>query len=326
MTRSSEKNCAKRVLIENVLYDAKILITRKCNLNCQFCKIKRKRKLKGELTLEEWKKGIRNLKKLGVKTIQILGGEPTTRKDLEKIIIFLNKEGFFYSIESNSTFNEKRFKSLIKAGLRGYCADVNTFNFQMKRDWYTIKSSLGFNMLFKMKKAGVQYLEASIIVNRKNIKEIPFIVKKLSQYNVWVNIIPVHYGKSYKWELRARDIPEEFKIQEEDRTIVEKTMKELIKMKKKGYKILNSINYFKDLARINCNPTGWHCTGFPRLRIDSDGSLWICNDVRGNVAKKYNILSLTPKKFKNFKEDWKNDKQRLNCPGCCWPISKRIFR
>ena len=96
------------IIVENVGWDAKILITRKCNLNCPFCKIKRKRKLKNELSFEEWKKGIKNLKKIGVKTIQILGGEPTTQAYLEDLIMFLNKENFFYSIESNSTFSEER--------------------------------------------------------------------------------------------------------------------------------------------------------------------------------------------------------------------------
>lgn len=315
----------KRVPIEDVGWDAKILITRKCNLNCVFCKIKRKRKLKGELSLKEWKKGILNLKKIGVKTIQILGGEPTTRDDLEDLIIFLNKNKFFYSIESNSTFNEEKFRSLIKAGLKGYCADVNTFNFTMKKDWYTIKSSKGFEMLLKMKGAGVPYLEASVIINKKNIKEIPFLVRRLSQLGIWTNIIPVHYGKEFKWELRAKDIPDEFKIKESDRVIVEKTMNKLIKMKKSGYKILNSANYFKDLAKINCSPVGWHCKEFPRLRIDANGSLWVCNDVKGDVASKYNVLKLNKKVLQEFKKDWQEDKQRLKCPGCAWPISKRIF-
>ena len=315
----------KIIPIENVGWDAKILITRKCNLNCAFCKIKRKRKLKGELSLEEWKRGITNLKKIGVKTIQILGGEPTTRDDLEDLIIFLNKENFFYSIESNSTFSEKRFKSLIEAGIKGYCADVNTFNFKMKKDWYIIKSNRGFKMLLKMKRAGVPYLEANIIINRRNIKEVPFIVKKLSYLGIWTNIIPVHYGKGFKWELRTENISNEFKIRELDRPIVEKTINELVKMKKKGYRIINSVNYFESLAKVNCSPIGWHCTEFPRLRIDASGSLWICNDVRGDVASKYNILTLNKKTFKQFRRDWQTDKQRLKCPGCAWPISKRIF-
>ena len=303
-------------------WDAKIVITRKCNLRCTFCKIRRSRRLKGELSLEQWKKGIKNLEKIGVKSLQILGGEPTTLDYLEDLIRFLNKKTkLHYSIESNSTFSEERFHSLIKAGIKGYCADVNTFNFQMKKDWYTIKSNVGFNMLLKMKKAKVPYLEASIILNKRNLKEIPFIVRKMSKLGIWCNIIPLHYGKSFNWEFRAKDVADEFKIKESDRPIVEKIMKELFKMKKKGYKILNEKEYFTNLAKINCNPTGWHCTTFPRLRIDSDGSLWVCNDVKGNVASKYNILTLNKKTFKEFKRDWQTDKQRLKCPGCAWPIA-----
>lgn len=50
-------------------YDAKILITRKCNLNCPFCRIKRKKRLRGEMSLEQWKKGIKNLENIGITSI-----------------------------------------------------------------------------------------------------------------------------------------------------------------------------------------------------------------------------------------------------------------
>ncbi|MEM4703263.1 MAG: radical SAM protein [Candidatus Pacearchaeota archaeon] len=309
-------------IVVNKGYDAKIVITRKCNLKCPFCKIRRSKKLPNEITFEQWKKGIKNLEKIGVKSIQILGGEPTTLDYLEDLINFLNKKTkLFYSIQSNSTFTKERFVSLLKAGIRGYCADVNTFNFQTKKDWLTIKSGKCFKMLMKMKTAGVPYVQAEIIISKRNIKEIPFIVERLSSLGIWINIIPLHWGKHFKWEFRAEDVADEFKIKEDDRFLVGKVMNKLVKLKKRGYRIVNPTQYLENLAKINCNPIGWHCSVLARLRIDSDGSLWICNDVKGSVAEKYNILNLNRKIYKNFKDDWIKDKDRIKCPGCAWPIA-----
>lgn len=303
-------------------WDAKILITRKCNLRCAFCRIRRDEKIKNELTLEEWKKVFYNLEGIGIKNIQILGGEPTTLPYLEEIIKFLNQEtNLFYSIESNSTFDNQRFLSLIKSGIKGYCTDVNTFDFQNKNDWYNIKSNKGYQMLLKMRGAKVSYLEASIILNKKNLSELPFLIRKLSKMNIYSNIIPVHYGNTYNWQFRAENIPEEFKIQKKDSGQVRKILNEIIEMKKSGILIFNDATYFKNLIKINCNPIGWHCQQFPRLRIDADGSLWICNDVKGNIASNFNALKLDKNIYENYKIKWLSDQKRINCPGCAWPIA-----
>jgi len=91
-------------------------------------------------------------------------------------------------------------------------------------------------------------------------------------------------------------------------------------MKEQDLKIINPKEYFRNLAKINCNPIGLHCTTLPRLRIDANGSLWICNDIKGNVASKFNILNLNKEKYGRFKKEWLKDKKRINCPGCAWPI------
>ncbi len=315
----------KRVPTENVFYDAKILITRKCNLNCAFCKIRRDEKLKTELSLSQWEKAFENLKEVGVETIQILGGEPTTREDITEIIKLLNDYGFFYSIESNSHFNDEMFKKLIDAGIKGYSTDVSWSHTPPEKDWFVSKTTEGQKMLAKMKDAGVPYLETNVIITRRNLEELPLTVKKLSDDGVWCNLIPVHYGSEYKWELRSCDVPDDFKIRKEDSEMVRSALEKIIDMKKEGYLILNSVGYFEDLIKVNCSPIGWHCDAFPRLRIDSDGSLWVCNDVRGKTADKYNVLHLSLETLEKFKQDWKLDEMRLNCPGCSWPISKRVF-
>ena len=61
--------------MKNKIVNAGIRLTRQCNMKCNYCNIQNT--VRKDLTLEEWKKAIDIIKKLGAKEIVILGGEPT---------------------------------------------------------------------------------------------------------------------------------------------------------------------------------------------------------------------------------------------------------
>ncbi len=69
----------------------KLQITRKCNQNCVFCSAPPSER---ELTLDEIKEKITDLKKSGTTDILLTGGEPTLRKDLFEIVDFCKKINF----------------------------------------------------------------------------------------------------------------------------------------------------------------------------------------------------------------------------------------
>ena len=62
----------------------------------------------------------------------------------------------------------------------------------------------------------------------------------------------------------------------------------------------------------------WKCEELVQLRIDADGAFMICNDIRGEVAKKYNVLNINEQNYKKFKNDWKKERLNIDCPGCYW--------
>ena len=65
-----------------------------CNNNCLFCRNSHKRKkIKDKSTLEI-KKDIITAKKEGSDYLELIGGEPTIRKDIFNIVSFAKKIGF----------------------------------------------------------------------------------------------------------------------------------------------------------------------------------------------------------------------------------------
>lgn len=69
----------------------RVQITRECNQDCVYCSAPPAEK---ELSLEEIKKKIIELKELGTTDIMLTGGEPTTKKDLLEILEFCNSLKF----------------------------------------------------------------------------------------------------------------------------------------------------------------------------------------------------------------------------------------
>ncbi len=80
-------------------YVSTLKITRKCNLKCKHCQwFKNPTK---DRNTAFWKRTIYNIKRKGVRTIILEGGEPTLRKDLQSIIRFSCKLGLRTIVASN---------------------------------------------------------------------------------------------------------------------------------------------------------------------------------------------------------------------------------
>ncbi len=296
--------------------EAQYFLTRKCNRYCSYCRLT-KRKFEKELDTEEVKEGIRNMEDLGIRTLKGLGGEPTVREDLEDIIRFLNNEtSLEYAILSNSHFDGKRLDSLVNAGIMGYIASVDGINDVKSIDSQANeKSKEGLEKLLKFKKKGVKILGANFAMSRKNFEEAPEVVGTLSDYGFFVNVAPLVYGKG-DWEFRT-DIPEEFKFKPEDVPKIDAVMNKLLRMKKEGRKIAMPDPYLKNMSKY-CVNLDWHCSLFSQMRVDADGGMMICNDIRGETADEYNIVNLDEKSYNKFIKDWYDSEKRQNCPGCYW--------
>lgn len=290
-------------------------ITRRCNLHCGYCNLT-KRKFKKELDAEEVKEGIMNLENLGINTVKFLGGEPTVREDLEEIINFANKTKLEYAVLSNSMFDDSRLDSLADAGINGYIASVDGLEDVKSIDRQANeKSKKGLEKLLKFREKGVKILGANFAFSRKNMEEAPKVVETLSHYGFFINVAPVVHGKG-DWEFRI-GIPDEFKFRPEDVPKIDGTMRELLKMKREGKKIAVPDYFMENMSRY-CVNLDWHCSLFSQLRIDADGGLTICNDIRGETADKYNITNLDRKEYNKFIKDWYASETRQNCPGCYW--------
>jgi len=149
-------------------------LTDKCNLDCKYCYQSYSPTLNpyNELKKEEWIKLIKGLKKLKIKKIRFIGGEPFLYKDFWDIVKYANKERLEIKIFTNGTLLDEELIKKVKE-----CEAVLSFNLNSEKegiqDFYQGKGNWRktINAIKKCKKENVEFEIASPLTN-KNIRSI----------------------------------------------------------------------------------------------------------------------------------------------------------
>lgn len=308
------------LLMRTDIIESSIYLTRRCNLKCQYCKII-KTELSRELTIDEWIEVIDILDSLGVRFVNIAGGEPTIVDGIGRLIRHLNTTAIEYSIVSNSVFNDRRLKEIVDAGLKAYVASIDVIEGDGDGVGHLRKSSAGMQMLERLKAMGVPYLCANIVISGRNIENVMDVVRYLVEQGIWVNVCPIIWGKGDNWaEIEKND--EAYRLKEEHRERLKDISSELLFIKRHGGLILPTESY---LTGIPCYGVdlNWKCfscedkTPPPRIIVDADGALMTCINMRGKVSEGFTIFALKDKeRYKTFIEEWWRDAR--SCSGCYW--------
>ena len=95
-------------------YSCYINLTSKCNLRCKHCFGEYSIQNKNELSLEEWKIVIDDIKKSKVFFVNISGGEPTQSPYFEEFIKYLSKKGIHFILTTNGVFSKEIRDFIIK--------------------------------------------------------------------------------------------------------------------------------------------------------------------------------------------------------------------
>jgi MoaA/NifB/PqqE/SkfB family radical SAM enzyme len=298
--------------------EAQVFLTRDCNLRCGHCNLVRSDE--NELGPDEWKEAYDRMGDIGIETVKLLGGEPTVKEWLPELIEYSSHGSIRTALLSNSMFSDEMMKSLVDSGLWGYFASIDglddigaikTIGKDAAR-----KSGRGYRMLHKLKERGVPLLAANVVINRRNMHDVPEICRILSDDGFYVNLCTIQHTSQDR-EFSRRDVDREYLFSGEDEEKLEELAEELTDMKKSGVKIAVPESYIKGMPvyAIGCD---WQCENMSQLRIDADGGVMLCNEHRTPLAGRYNILEITPENYDRFLDDWKETRDLTDCDGCYW--------
>ena len=165
----------------------KIRIWNKCNNNCIFCSVDSKSNSDNEnMTTEQIKKKIRDIKEEGCKEILIFGGEPTIRKDFFEIFDFIQKMDFErVNLQSNGRmFSYPDFINKAKKYNINYIISIHGHNKGLHN---MLTNSTSFeqtsNGIKNLVKDG-QKVSSNTVINKHNQEHIYDIAKMLIKEGV----------------------------------------------------------------------------------------------------------------------------------------------
>ena len=283
------------------------LLTRSCNLKCDYCGIVRNNKkrispsypsikhyLINEMPLNVVIDALKKFKKHNSDMFHIFyGGEPLLRPDLPDIINFCNENNIHYTIISNNT---PTVQHLIKLLFRkteyvsGFTSSVDPiFNeIGVSKDRVT-KSIEGLKRLKEIQASGkVKDVVAEITAMNHNQHLLYDLVKELSEEEIYSDITFVDIAKNPYYD---------FSNVWNSNMLVKPTLslaEMLIEMKKDDSLLIHMKDYLLP-TMFNTLPANFDCElekDVHNLTIDADGSIRLCLRIRGTTVPVHNIKDL----------------------------------
>jgi len=284
-----------------------IIVTYRCNARCHMC--------------NTWKYPSKREEEIGVpiyeklpfmKTINITGGEPFLREDIDEIISVLKKKTKRLVISSNGYFTEKIVRLFDKhkdIGIRISIEGLPKANDELRG----IPNGFdrGIRTLIELHHKGVKDIGFGITVSDKNAKDLIELYHLADMMGLEFATAAIHnafYFHKFDNKFEHPDVAiEEYK----------KLVQELLKSNKvkdwfRAYFNYGLINYIKG------NPRLLPCEmGYDSFFLDPKGEILPCNvmeEAMGNL------------KEKSFEEIWNSERSReirrkvKSCTHSCWMI------
>lgn len=280
------------------------ILTRKCNLKCDYCAIVKdyynkpefypnmSHYIKNEMPTEMVIAGLRAFKCHNPNAFHIFyGGEPLLRKDLPLIINYCNENEIAYTIISNNTPEiQTKIKRLFKETdyIEGFTSSVDPIVKSNGKPEDSIKKSIeGLKRLKEIQKKGkVKDVVAEITVMNHNKHLLFDLVKELSSNEIYSDITFVDIAKSQYYD---------FSNVWDEEKLVKPTddLKEIFSSLQNDPSLLIHMKDILLPKMFETLPSNFNCmleNGVHNLTIDADGSVRLCLRIRGNTTPR--ILSL----------------------------------
>jgi organic radical activating enzyme len=327
-------------------------ITRKCNLNCEYCRIALSRfdsylfrpapdykneiyYKNNEVDFDYWIRFFDRLYKHNPECeVYITGGEPFIEIDnLIKIVKHLNNLGTDYTICTSAQLEvqkniHKLFKEVETVNSIMFSIDPyppHTFENISKtlnkidiNDDEKYKSYMGYKTALDIKdKYNIKTLKAEIVCDIKTIQNLENTIKRLSENNICSYIVLMDKESNQYYDYSNVMITQEMVKP----NIV--TLSLFERLSKSEYNIYRKDDlsklYIKEVIQngIDCKLE----SKLKNISVDSDGTLRLCTRIKGVLAQKYKAIQIfdadgdLSKEFEDIYRELIGDKQ-MNCRGC----------
>jgi MoaA/NifB/PqqE/SkfB family radical SAM enzyme len=281
-------------------------------------------------TLDQWKEGFRQLKRLGCSFAAFYGAEPLEEfEKLPEIIQFSEDIDISTTVITSgiSDYADDKLKVLYEHGLRSITASYDDISTDLSS---RKKSSLALTMIDHFRSFGpVRDVAVVVTLTRKNFRNLPDIIKDMSAKGIWTFFDLIHEDRGQPGsKVFTTDASKDLYFQHEDWADLAEVLTQVQRMKK-DYLCHASIQFIETLKIVAASmiagsrsPYLWNCSDygcFPSwVTIDCDGIVYPCDDFqpRDENVPKVEAWNLR-KNWPAFMKLWQKI-VAARCPGCLW--------
>ena len=213
------------------------VVTFNCNMRCNYCSFWKEEMKEPELSKEEIFSFLNQCKKMGSVIYGISGGEPLLRKDVPEIMQYSKKIGYVNSLTTNGLLFEKRMHEVLPyldhVGISLDSLDERHAGIRGLKD-----RNLHEKIISTIKLASSQKnlkVDINTVISGANLDQIIPLMKFAKENNCTISLQPV---------IESENTPELVSLKGKEKEF-NKTVDEMIKLKKAGYPILNSLEFMK---------------------------------------------------------------------------------
>jgi radical SAM family uncharacterized protein len=267
-------------------------LTYNCNLRCKMCPFWKRSNQ--ESSTEQEKQILRQIYDSGICSVAFEGGEPLLRKDLAKILAYSRSLPLHTSLITNGTLLESRIDEIAQYINGALYVSLDG----MEKTHDTIR---GVNGCFGKALRGITASagRVQVIINTTimadNIHEIENLVKLAKELDIKISLAVAHEYCNAK---ASAPVSNE----------ISKLAGKLVEMKKNCYPLVNSISYFKVLAKEK----KWTCKPWLTINVGPEGALILPCYVRNEYATSTSVFETS---IKTAISDF-NWKETQNCQNC----------
>ena len=272
-------------------------LTYNCNLKCKMCPFWRRSS--ENLSTKKEKEILKQMYDSGVCAVGFEGGEPLLRKDLPEILAYSCSLPLHTNLITNGTLLKSRIDEI--APYINGIVFVSLDGLEKTHDQIR-----GVKGCFKEAVQGITAAKkkTSVRINMTimadNIHEVEDTVKLAKDLGVRIVLSVAHeYCNANASSPQADEI--------------KKIAKQLIELKRKGYPIMNSPNYFRVMAKEK----NWQCKPWAMVNIDPYGNVvlpcYVHNDYESSVSIFETDIKSTVSGF-----DWEKTKNCRKCSLHCY--------
>lgn len=241
----------------------------RCNLECKMCPFWR-REDEELLTVDQEVMMMESLRKAGVLFLGFEGGEPLLRNDIGQILEESFKR-FHTSLVSNGWLLKKRLPD-ISESLDFLFVSLDGIG----KTHDTLRGVSGsFDRAIEGIKAAREHIDMAIssTITRENMDQAMDLVNLAKKLGVKIN-----FQIAYDYSTAERESPESKALRD--------TLEKLVELKRAGYPIMNTIEYFQSIINSWYRGITWQCKPWLTINVDPTGKIvmpcYVINEYSGS--------------------------------------------